>query len=62
MTRRVGRFVPLRVAGRYQRTTALPHEKPEPKPVSETSWPRSSWPARVVSASSIGIEPAEQFP
>src|SRR5262249_753127 len=61
-TRRVGKMPRQRAAARYQRSTALAQLKPEPKPVSATRSPRRKAPSRSASASSIGIEAAEQFP
>lgn len=46
----------------YQRRTALPQVNPDPKAVIETICPGLRRPSRSASASSIGIEAAEQFP
>ncbi len=46
----------------YQRSSVLAQEKPEPKPVSETSEPGDRRPARCASSSSMGSEAAEQLP
>ena len=48
--------------GNYQRIKALAQVNPDPKAVIETSFPGVKRPFLVVSASSIGIEAAEQFP
>jgi len=42
--------------------TAVPHERPAPKPLITTCWPRSSRPSARASSRAIGIEPADVLP